>query len=691
MSLLLISNFAFGQTTYTWEGNNGTDWDDDGNWDPSTGHPLQNDNAVIGDPIVYGNNAIISGTGACNHITFYNDGIIFFAATGTNSLNVYGDIINYSNNTDIVGNANGTVIMRGSAAAVIDGTTPVELFNLAINKTNAIDDVVVLYKLRIKHRIQPIVGELYSGGYLTLVADLTNGTTAYSTPWTSASKIYEMATVEQRIPYTGLYYHYLSSPVSDADYNDYYTIGGQIADNATSANVYDWQNILINPNYPDYFLYDETACCNSTVAQVITHYQNELSVTLNQAEAQWAQTSYGWYCTDDLLSEELPIGTGVMSRVEFDTPGDIIDWSGYLNDGEVHVALTNTTCATNGEFGDGFNFVGNPYPSPINWTTLYNSDDNDLEVTPYAYVWTPDYDAETAFGHSAGDGYWSVLDADNILGVVSNPGWADTTGTANNYIGIGQGFVVEAIDDGMSFNNNCRVASNEPVILRESKPSEALQLLLESQSGHDYTNIYLSYTSTNEYNKKEDAKKMMNPKVNLATICGEKRLMINRLSKDQDEIEIPLSVNTQIGEIAKLSIGNAAFESNEYVAIFIDKKQQNQLLITKDFKYNCKIEKGEEETRFVIKFVKGNYNTHNISNTFGNVYVANAQLNIIANDVEIANITLTDASGRVVQQENVQFNSGKGLLNHNTLSNGIYIVNVQNATCNFNQKVYINK
>lgn len=50
-----------------------------------------------------------------------------------------------------------------------------------------------------------------------------------------------------------------------------------------------------------------------------------------------------------------------------------------------------------------------------------------------------------------------------------------------------------------------------------------------------------------------------------------------------------------------------------------------------------------------------------------------------------------DASGRTVQQNQVQFISGKGLLNINELSSGIYIVNVQSAENSFNQKVYINK
>lgn len=690
MGLILMNNFAFGQTTYTWTGDDGIAWDNQLNWSPNTGYPTQNDNVVIDDPFIPGNNALITGSEECNNIIFYNDGIIFFATTGTfgtNVLKVYGDLINYSNNAAIVGNNNGNVSMAGGANTEVAGD-PIELFHFGIVKNSSSNTVDINTDLSIWLSIKLTMGEINSNSNLRLRADLTNATTASTTPFNADSRINGRVTVEQRVPYSGEYYHYLGSPVSEDSQNTFYTLDAQIVDNASSANVYDWYNQLYNSSFPDYFLYDETECAGLTTAELIDEYDLNLSITLSPSEADWVLTNWGYVSNDNLLTDELPAGTGFISKVDFDQPGDLIDWSGELNDGFIRVQLSKTTC----DFGDGLNLVANPYPSPIDWDLLYGI--NYLEVEAFAYVWTPDAGATNAFGAGVADGYFTVMDASNTTAIIPSPVWTAESGALKDSIAIGQGFLVRALDDNsrLDFENTCRNLF-DPVshILRESKPKDALQLILESPSGKDYTNIYLGNTASDEYNNKEDALKIPNPKVNLATRCDDKKLMINRLSKQKDEIEIPLIISQKAGETSTLSIGNANFESNEYVAIFVDKKLNQQRLITSNFKYKHTSQTGEENDRFVIKFVKGNYSSNNSNATNGNMYFVNNLLHIFSNNMEQASIIISDASGRVVQHEYVNFSNGKAILNLNSLSNGIYIVNVNDSYGGFNQKVFINK
>jgi hypothetical protein len=604
-------------------------------------------------------------------------------------LHINGDLINNSSHAAIVGNNNGHITMAGSSTpAVIGGTQAIELFHLGIGKDNSSDIVDVNTDLSIWLSIKLTMGEINSNSNLRLRADLTNATTASTTPFSADSRINGWVTVEQRVPYSGEYYHYLGSPVSEDGQNTFYTLDAQIADNASSANVYDWYNQLYNNSFPDYFLYDETECAGLTTLELIDEYDLNLSIALSPSEADWVLTNWGYVSNDNLLTDELPAGTGFISKVDFDQPGDLIDWSGDLNDGFIRVQLSKTTC----DFGDGLNLVANPYPSPIDWELLY--DLNDAEVEAFAYVWTPDAGAINAFGAGAADGYFTVMDASNTTAIISSPVWTDESGALKDSIAIGQGFLVRALDDNsrLDFENTCRNLF-DPVshILRESKPKDALQLILESPSGKDYTNIYIGNTASDEYNNKEDALKIPNPKVNLSTLCDDKKLMINRLSKQKDDIEIPLIISHKAGETSTLSIGNANFESNEYVAIFVDKKLNQQRLINSNFKYKHTSQTGEENDRFVIKFVKGNYTLNNESNNLGSMYVTNSQLNVFDSSMDNATITITDASGRMLQQEGVIFNNGKASLNLNELSNGIYIINVNSANGSFNQKVFINK
>lgn len=681
-----MGNFAFGQI---WDGSTSNSWGEPTNWDNNS-VPGISDDVIIGDPDLY--DLEIVGIEQCNNITFIDDGIIFFTTAGTfgsNGIEVHGDLINNSNNANIVGNNNGHITMAGSSTpAVIGGTQAIELFHLGIGKDNSSDIVDVNVDLSIWLSIKLTKGELNSNSNLRLRADLTNATTASNTPFSADSRINGRVIVEQRVPYSGLYNHYLSSPVGDETQNGYYTLDAQMADNASSANVYNWTNNYINSSFPDWFVYDETECAGETPAQVITYYQTTLSVTLTTAEAEWVLTTFGWESNGNLLTDQLLAGTGVLSRVEFDTPGNLVDWRGQLNDGQIRVDLNKTTC----DFGDGLNLVGNPYPSPIDWDLLY--DINDTEVEPFAYVWTPDAGATTAFGAGPGDGYFTVMDASNSTAIITSPNWSDESGAVKDSIAIGQGFFVRALADNsrLDFENTCRNLFN-PVshILRETKPKEALQLVLQSPSGKDYTNIYLDNLASDDYNNKEDALKMPNPHVNLTSMCDDKKLMVNRLSRQKNEIEVPIIISQKAGETSSLSIGNAAFESNEYIALFIDKKLNKQTIITNNFKYNYTSQTGEESDRFLIKFVKGSASFTNTDHSLGSLYEANSQLNIFGDAMDMATIIISDASGRIVQQENVIFTNNKAQLNLNELSNGIYIVNVNSNNNSFNQKVFINK
>jgi hypothetical protein len=165
---------------------------------------------------------------------------------------------------------------------------------------------------------------------------------------------------------------------------------------------------------------------------------------------------------------------------------------------------------------------------------------------------------------------------------------------------------------------------------------------------------------------------------------------INRISKQHQDIEVPLSVGVQLGESSTLAIGSTAFESTEFVALFIDKKLNKRQVITNDFKYIFTNQKGDENSRFSILFTKGNIAQNAISSN-ASMYMNNQQLNIFSNDIEVAQVIITDTRGSMVQQAQVVFNAGKAQLNLANVSNGIYVVQVQGVQHSFTQKLIINK
>ncbi len=217
--------------------------------------------------------------------------------------------------------------------------------------------------------------------------------------------------------------------------------------------------------------------------------------------------------------------------------------------------------------------------------------------------------------------------------------------------------------------------------------------MLVSNSLHAFFLTQLNFgnhAASNSYNSKEDALKLQNPAVNLASLINEKMVSINRISKQHEDIEVPLSVGVQLGESSTLAIGSTAFESTEFVALFIDKKLNKRQVITNDFKYIFTNQKGDENSRFSILFTKGNIAQNAISSN-ASMYINNQQLNIFSNDIEVAQVIITDTRGSMVQQAQVVFNAGKAQLNLANVSNGIYVVQVQGVQHSFTQKLIINK
>ncbi len=119
-----MSNLTF---AITWIGEgDGHSWNDNDNWNPNTNYPTAGDDVIIDDPITTGNFLIISGSWSCKNITFINNGIIYFASSGANTLNVFGDLVNNSGHSDIVDNSTGIIAMRGSNDNEISGSQNIE-------------------------------------------------------------------------------------------------------------------------------------------------------------------------------------------------------------------------------------------------------------------------------------------------------------------------------------------------------------------------------------------------------------------------------------------------------------------------------------------------------------------------------------------------------------------------------------
>ncbi|NDP21068.1 MAG: hypothetical protein GZ091_08310, partial [Paludibacter sp.] len=249
------------------------------------------------------------------------------------------------------------------------------------------------------------------------------------------------------------------------------------------------------------------------------------------------ETSYWKYWA---TGNSMTVGKGYISQANAETT---VSFSGTPNNGPITTSFDLTRNDTKGK---GFNLVGNPYPSYIDWTVVATANPN-LENT-YYYRTKNTVNAYTFVTYNgSGSSY-----------VVSN-GTANTNIT--HFIPPTQAFWVKVKTNNsntkMYFNNDMREHRDDNGnLMKAPKQDQRKTIRLQIQNGteSDELLIYQDAAASNEYDS-FDSPKMMN---NSATIpdlyskAGNERLVINGLNAVTDNMELPLGFSLNAAATLKL-------------------------------------------------------------------------------------------------------------------------------------------
>ncbi|MBS1528493.1 MAG: hypothetical protein JST19_22790, partial [Bacteroidetes bacterium] len=336
-------------------------------------------------------------------------------------------------------------------------------------------------------------------------------------------------------------------------------------------------------------------------------------------------TTGGTLSTSDGNTYSLPVGTGVL----FFFRGAATNWStrtvypyiapesvtltttGYLNTGPYtfkdyytptssNLAYTGTGTGTNYAVR-GFNMIGNPYPSGLDWQSSWSGLDGIIRtnIAPTIWVFNPvTYQWDTYMETSTSGG--------------------TATGNASRYIASGQGFIVQATGTGASLtideyakttqNNNGSVskvsvpAGANPTgasLLMSTAPvqnavqqSLRLKLCLDSIS-YDDLFIGFSPTASTGYNSDEDAAYLpgLGAAVGLASISSDNiRLSINNLPlPNQVKGEIKLFVTASRSGTYTLKRTDLQAIPQAYEVWLMDKFKKDSLDIRNNENYKFSI------------------------------------------------------------------------------------------------------
>ncbi len=219
----------------------------------------------------------------------------------------------------------------------------------------------------------------------------------------------------------------------------------------------------------------------------------------------------------------------------------LFDVRGPINSGTI--SLGNPTGLTFTSSGvpadDGWNLVGNPFPSTIDWNA--------------ATGWTRPAALDA-----------TIYIRDNGSDPQTYATWNGVTGTngGSRYIAMGQAFWVKLNNTPspatLSANENVKAAGTQTTFFRNGGPDDLLRVTLKNGLKSDETVIHFRQDATELFDSHADAWKLANATINLSSISSENRkLAINSMAPFNCSGEVKL-------DISNVPAGNYSLEFSEF-------------------------------------------------------------------------------------------------------------------------------
>ena len=449
----------------TWTGVTSSDWTDVSNWSNNVVPTATDDVVIPGGK----NPPAIAGTQAVKNITINSGATV----TLTGVLQVNGNI----QNDGVVSDA-GTVDVVGTTAATISGTGTVN--NLTLDNTGGTSIAPEITNKLSVTGLLTVNAALQTNDHLVIVSTATQSGMIKDETGALSGKAYI-----QHFTSGSFGYHHFSSPVSDGIVNM-------------------WGNVAF-PMFGD----DGVVALGSNrgALQIYNEVDNTTSVL---------DSSYYNYT---VLTNPLTPAQGYTAWLN-SLP--TLNTFGTPNNGGIGINVTHSAGTNDPK---GWNFVGNPYPSPISWTALKALNPDLFSSDAACYIW------KTSGGLN---GSWSTYD-----------GVAGVNG-AGDVINSSLGFFIYVDKSGtLKFDNTVRTYSfNSPEVFGTKTASSNMLRLSIKDAINGTTDEAVAYTS----NKARFSKKIPQPTgATNATIAFEvkgSKAAINVLTAIDSKTELPVTVLT---------------------------------------------------------------------------------------------------------------------------------------------------
>ncbi len=428
-----------------------------------------------------------------------------FTLSGTNFTSTTGILDlkdNFTNNSGSFIHNNGTVSFSGTTAAQTISGTQVTNFN-NINVSNVFASPGLLVQSN-----QNLIGNLKLSANVVVDADGSSNNSVFTLlssaeyPVKDASvdvlpagaQVIGNVTVQRYMALNGRnshrIYRYISSPIQST----------------TVANI---QNkVPVTGSFTG-----SSACYGCSSSPSLYNYDETVITDLNGDGFINLEDGYRGYPTVS-NSQSLVVGKGYAMFVRGNLFGGNTLWDviGVINAGNVSAITLPVSFTSSGTVAnDGWNLVGNPFPSSIDWNS--------------ASGWTK----------SANIGGSIYVTDNGTGGALIHTSYNGSVGTngGSRYIPAFQGFWVKATAAGattLTVNENVKAPQQSTSFFREAEPTDVLRITLSDSVFKDEAVVHFREDATSGFDNHADAWKFKNSYVNISTLTADSlKLSINSL------------------------------------------------------------------------------------------------------------------------------------------------------------------
>ncbi|GEM_PF-1419176 len=380
-------------------------------------------------------------------------------------------------------------------------------------------------------------------------------------------------------------------------------------------------------------------------------------------------------------------GTGV----EMPAAADLFTFNGKMNNGPVSSQLLKNSCGTTVLEADclkGYNMIGNPYPSNLDFDALYAA--NNSKIYGTAYFWTNN-DMTAASTQQSGSSYngnnyaiYNMTGGTPAVEVDLHQPEEIANPIPNGIVKVGQGFIIKAKKVGagqtVDFTNAMRVGHYADAHFYNAKKAEKNRFWLRLTSPSNIANTLLVGHipgATNNFEIDYDGELFVLGSDAFYSVLGNKKLAIQGRADFNTEDVIPVGTKYASDGTYKISLSKkeGLFSAGQQIYLLDKVTNTYTDLTTRDYTFSAV--KGTDETRFEIVYKnKEVLGTDTISKSDFIVY-KDADHFVIKSSQILGKVELYDASGRLVMSKNS--NEKQIRIDSSALSSGVYIIKADNS------------